>query len=52
MLLGEAIAHGTARVTELDGGGSVPELRFENLGGKRVLLFDGEELDRRLGPAA
>ncbi|MDR3701076.1 MAG: hypothetical protein P4L56_15620 [Candidatus Sulfopaludibacter sp.] len=44
MLLEEAIALGTARVTELGIGGSVPELRFENLGEKPVLLFDGEEL--------
>jgi hypothetical protein len=28
----------------MDSGGSVPELRSENLGEKRVLLFDGEEL--------
>jgi hypothetical protein len=33
-----------ARVTELGAGGSVPELRFENLGEKPVLLLDGEEL--------
>jgi hypothetical protein len=43
-LLEEAIGNGTARVTELGAGGSVPELRFENLGEKPVLLFDGEEL--------
>lgn len=30
-LLDEAIAAGTARVTELHEGGSVPELRLENL---------------------
>jgi hypothetical protein len=43
-LLEEAVERGTARVTELDGGGSVPDLRFENLGPKPVLLLDGEEL--------
>ncbi len=43
LLLDEAIAQGTARVTEL-AGGSVPELQFENLGSKPVLVLDGEEL--------
>ncbi len=43
-LLQEAIGRGSARVTELGDGGSVPELRFENLGETPVLLFDGEEL--------
>jgi len=44
LLLDEAIALGTARVTELNSVGSVPELRLENLGEKPVLLLDGEEL--------
>ena len=44
MLLEEAVVHGVARVTELGEGGSVPELRFENLGNEPVLLLDGEEL--------
>ena len=43
-LLEEAVALGIARVTEVGEGGSVPELRFENLGEKAVLLLDGEEL--------
>jgi hypothetical protein len=43
-LLEEAIGRGTARITELGAGGSVPELRFENLGETAVLLLDGEEL--------
>lgn len=43
-LLEEAVARGAARVTEVGGGGSVPELRFDNLGEKPVLLLDGEEL--------
>jgi hypothetical protein len=44
LLLEEAIERGTVRVTELNGGGSVPELRFENKGEEPVLLLDGEEL--------
>src|SRR5689334_13867649 len=44
ILLDEAIAHGSARITELNESGSVPELRFENLGDNPVLLLDGEEL--------
>ncbi len=44
VLLEQAIEMGTARVTEVNGGGSVPELRFENLGDRPVLLLDGEEL--------
>jgi hypothetical protein len=43
-LLEDAVASGIARVTEVGGGGSVPELRFENLADKPVLLLDGEEL--------
>lgn len=43
-LLEEAVARGGARVTEVAAEGSVPELRFENLGEKPVLLLDGEEL--------
>ena len=43
-LLGDAIHQGLARVTELNGGGSVPELRFENAGDRPVLLLDGQEL--------
>jgi len=44
VLLDDAIANGTARVTELHESGSVPELRFENLGSLPVLLLDGQEL--------
>ena len=43
-LLEDAIHQGLARVTELNDGGSVPELRFENTGDRPVLLLDGEEL--------
>jgi hypothetical protein len=42
--LDEALAAGTARVTEVSDSGSVPELRFQNSGGWAVLLLDGEEL--------
>ena len=44
LLLEDAIQQGLAKVTELPGGGSVPELRFENTGERPVLLLDGEEL--------
>jgi hypothetical protein len=44
LLLEDAIQQGLAKVTELHGGGSVPELRFENAGERPVLLLDGEEL--------
>jgi hypothetical protein len=43
-LLEEAVVHGAARITEVNEMGSVPELLFENLGEKPVLLLDGEEL--------
>lgn len=42
--LDEAAAAGTARVTEVSAGGSVPELSFVNGGKEAVLLLDGEEL--------
>jgi hypothetical protein len=44
VLLDDAIAAGTARITELHESGSVPELRFENLGNLPILLLDGQEL--------
>lgn len=43
-LLDAALAGGTARVTELGEGGSVPQLCFVNDGDLPVLLLDGEEL--------
>ena len=43
-LLDQALADGTARVTELGEGGSVPQLCFVNDGDLPVLLLDGEEL--------
>ena len=44
LLLEDGIAQGKVRVTELRGGGSVPELRLENTADLPVLLVDGEEL--------
>ena len=44
LVLEDAIQQRLAKVTELQGGGSVPELRFENAGEQPVLLLDGEEL--------
>jgi hypothetical protein len=43
LLLEEAMRRGAARVAELDGG-SVPEIRFENMSDQPVLILDGEEL--------
>ncbi len=44
LTLGEALAAGQARVTEVSEQGSVPELRFVNAAERPVLLLDGEEL--------
>jgi hypothetical protein len=44
LLLDDALAAGFARVTEISEGGSVPELAFENLATRPVLLVDGDEL--------
>lgn len=44
LLSDDAIFQGLARVTEVGGGGSVPELRLENRADQPVLLLDGEEL--------
>ena len=44
LTLDEALEAGSARVTEVSGGGSVPELQFLNEGDVPVLLLDGEEL--------
>jgi hypothetical protein len=43
LTLGQALAAGTAHVTEIDGG-SVPELKVVNQGAVAILLLDGEEL--------
>jgi hypothetical protein len=44
LLLEDGIAHGKVRVTEVSGGGSVPELSVINDADLPVLLVDGEEL--------
>ena len=42
--LTEAIGSGQARVTEVDEGGSVPNLSIVNKGDARILVLDGEEV--------
>lgn len=42
--LDDAIANKTIEITEVDEGGSVPELFVKNVSEQRVLLLDGEEL--------
>jgi hypothetical protein len=44
LTLDAALTAGTAKITEVSAGGSVPELRFVNSGDLAVLLLDGEEL--------
>jgi hypothetical protein len=44
MTLDEAIQTGSAEITEVSEGGSVPELLFKNHGKRPVLVLDGEEL--------
>ncbi len=44
LTLDEALSSGSARVTEVSEGGSVPELKFVNDSSRPVLLLDGEEL--------
>jgi hypothetical protein len=44
LTLDEALERHLARITELTEGGTVPELRFDNLSDQRILLLDGEEL--------
>jgi hypothetical protein len=44
LLLDDAIAQGTVRVSEVAGGGAVPELNITNAAEIPVLLVDGEEL--------
>ncbi len=40
LTLDDSISNGCARVTEVDEGGSVPELTFKNSGEKRVFLME------------
>jgi hypothetical protein len=42
--LAQALAKGSARITEISEGGSVPELLLDNTGAQNVLILDGEEL--------
>lgn len=44
LLLEDGISQGKVRVTEIQAGGTVPELRLENNADLPVLLVDGEEL--------
>jgi hypothetical protein len=44
LLLDEALERKLARVTEVSGAGSVPELAFENTSADKILLVDGDEL--------
>lgn len=44
LTLDEALAQGSAHITEVSEGGSVPDLRFVNESDRPVLLLDGEEL--------
>ncbi len=44
LTLGEALAAGSLKITEVTEGGSVPELAVTNDGDAPVLLLDGEEL--------
>ena len=44
LTLDESIANGYAYVTEIDEGGSIPELKFKNSSEKRIFLMEGEEL--------
>jgi hypothetical protein len=44
LTLDEALEQGQARVIEVSEEGDVPNLLFENLGSRKVLLVDGDEL--------
>jgi len=44
LLLDEALDRKLARITEVSGAGSVPELAFENTSAEKILLVDGDEL--------
>lgn len=44
VLLDDALEKNLARVTEVSGAGSVPELAFENSSAEKILLVDGDEL--------
>ena len=44
VLLDDALQKNFARITEVSGAGSVPELAFENSSAERILLVDGDQL--------
>jgi hypothetical protein len=44
LILEQALDQNLIRITELDTEGSVPELKLKNLGKKKVLIIEGEEL--------
>ncbi len=44
VVMSEALEAGVLTITEVDAGGSVPELKVRNAGDQAVLLLDGEEL--------
>jgi hypothetical protein len=44
LTLDEALGGDLARITEVSEAGAVPELFFENLSDRKILLLDGEEL--------
>ncbi|MEW6440770.1 MAG: DUF6569 family protein [bacterium] len=44
LTLDEALAANLIEITEIDAGGSVPELKLLNKSPRKVLIFDGEEL--------
>lgn len=44
LILEQALDQNFIQITELDTEGSVPELKLENLGQKKVLIIEGEEL--------
>ena len=44
LTLDEALPAGLVEITEIDPGGSVPELKLLNKSARRVLILDGEEL--------
>jgi hypothetical protein len=44
LILDQALNRNLVRITELDNGASVPELKLKNLGKKKVLIIEGEEL--------
>ena len=44
LTLDESIINGYGHATEIDEGGSVPELKFKNSSERRIFLMEGEEL--------